>query len=171
MVKIKPNKQDAYTTNLMISLLMCFPEIMSIHFDMPKEKAKFTYVLVGSPSKEEFTRFSTLLDESLAAYEELTGEAFKVKAKLQRSKKLNLLLLHSSTSALSLEGIQLMCGIVCNMFPEAVIRDAETLDAIVGEEQIRQEEIIEYLLNHNTGIKEDNLLAFRDAGKVLVYDK
>ena len=84
---------------------------------------------------------------------------------------MNLLILTSSTETLSLEGIQLICGIVCNAFPKAVIRDADTIDAIHEEEIIRQEEIIEYLLSHGTGARQDNLLAFREAGKVFVYDK
>ena len=164
-------KQDVYTTNLLISLLMRFPEIMSIRFDMPKEQTKFTFILNGSPDKAEYKRFLSQLRESIAAYQELTDEVFRVTAKLQRSRKMNLLILSSSTATLTLEGIQLICGIVCNSFPKTVIRDAETLDAIHEDEMIRQEEIIEYLLSHEYGTKQENLLAFRDAGKVFVYDK
>ena len=40
-----------------------------------------------------------------------------------------------------------------------------------SEEIMQQEEIINYLLNQGTKMKKVNLLAFRDAGKVFVYNK
>lgn len=172
MAKIKQHsKQDAYTTNLLISLLMRFPEIMSVNFDMPHEQAKFTFILNGGPGKEEFSNFNRLLADSIVAYQDLTGEDFCVKAKLTRSGKMNVLELSSCTTTLSLEGIQLICGIVCGAFPDAVIRDAETMEMIHDEEMLRQEEIIEYLLSHGNCTKQDNLIAFRESGKVFVYDK
>ncbi|HZK25906.1 MAG TPA: hypothetical protein VFC74_11075 [Oscillospiraceae bacterium] len=165
------SKQDAYMTNLMISLLMRFPEIMSIRFDMPQDKAKFTFILQGKPEKEQYKGFTDLLKESLAAFQDLTGEVLQVKTTMQRSGKVSLLVLSSSTKSLSLEGIHLLCGLVCSSFAESVIRDADTSVDLQDDELLRQEEIIEYLLSHNTGTKKDNLLAFREAGKVFVYDK
>lgn len=163
-------KQDAHTTNLLISLLMRFPEIMSIKFDMPHDSAKFTFILAGSIIKEDVTNFKLVLKDSLLAYQELTGECLQVKPKLQRSGKLSLLELRCSTTALSLEGIQLICGIVSGHFPRMLVREGDTAEFIHEEELIRQEEIIAYLLSHNTGARQDNLIAFREAGKVFVYD-
>ena len=172
MAKAKQQtKQDAYTTNLLISLLMRFPEIMSINFNMPDDQAKFTFILVGSVKKEVFAQFTEMLEESLGAYQELTGESFELKPKLQRTGKLSLLEVHCCTTELSLEAIQLLCGVVTATFSKSLLQDGSTLEAIHDEEMIRQEEIIEYLLTHSTGTKQDNLLAFREAGKVFVYDK
>ena len=172
MVKMKQQtKQDAYTTNLLISLLMRFPEIMSINFNMPHDQAKFTFILAGSVEKEDVTRFKNTLKESLAAFQELCGELLSVKTKLHRSGRLNLLELSSCTTTLSLEAIQLICGLVSNYFPRALVREDDGTELAHEEELIRQEEIIEYLLSHSTGTKQDNLIAFREAGKVFVYDK
>lgn len=165
------SKQDAYTTNLLISLLMRFPEIMSINFDMPHDQAKFTFILEGSVRKEDVSSFRKVLDESLFAYQELTGEQLSAKPRLLRSGKLSLLELSSCTTSLSLEGIQLICGVVAGYFPGALVMEGDGTELIHEEEMMRQEEIIEYLLSHSTGTKQDNLLAFREAGKVFVYDK
>ena len=171
MAKMKQQtKQDAYTTNLLISLLVRFPEIMSINFDMPQDNAKFSFVLAGIVNKEDVKNFKLVLRDSLAAYEELTGEYLQVKHKLQRSGKLNLLELNCRTSALSLELIQLICGIVSGHFPTILVREGDVGESIHEEELLRQEEIIAYLLSHNTGTQKDNLIAFREAGKVFVYD-
>lgn len=171
MTKMKQQtKQDAHTTNLLISLLMRFPEIMSINFDMPQDNAKFTFILAGIVKKEDVTSFKLAFKNSLTAYLELTGEYLQVKHKLQRSGKLNLLELYCRTSALTLEGIQLICGIVSGHFPTILVREGVAGEYIHEEELIRQEEIIAYLLSHNTGTKQDNLIAFREAGKVFVYD-
>ncbi|MBS3886530.1 MAG: hypothetical protein KGZ41_06440 [Dethiobacter sp.] len=171
MAKMKQQtKQDAYTTNLLISLLVRFPEIMSINFDMPQDNAKFSFVLAGIVNKEDVKNFKLVLRDSLAAYEELTGEYLQVKHKLQRSGKLNLLELYCRTSALSLELIQLICGIVSGHFPTILVREGDVGESIHEEELLRQEEIIAYLLSHNTGTQKDNLIAFREAGKVFVYD-
>ncbi|MBS4008847.1 MAG: hypothetical protein KGZ45_10565 [Clostridium sp.] len=171
MSKIKQqSKQDAYTTNLLISLLVRFPEIMSINFDMPQDSAKFTFILAGDVKKEDVKNFKLVLLDSFAAYQELTGEYLLVKHKLQRSGKVNLLELYCKTSALSLEWIQLLCGIISGHFPTILVREGDEGESIHEEELIRQEEIIAYLLSHNTGTQKDNLIAFREAGKVFVYD-
>jgi hypothetical protein len=167
----QPTKQDAYTTNLLISLLMRFPEVMTINYDVPKDCVKFTFMLGGSVEKTEFMRFKKLLSESLSAYQDLTGEDFVMKAKLVRSGNLTLLELSGCTTTLSLEAIQLVTGIVDSVFDDILFRDAETLDAVRDDELMRQEEIIEYLLSHSTGSKQESLIAFREAGKVYVYDK
>jgi len=164
-------KQDAYTTNLLISLLLRFPEIMTINYDMPQDCAKFTFMLNGSPDKAEVSRFNSLLRESLSVYRELTGEEFSVKAKVLRSGNFSLVVVTGCTSTLSLEAIQLITGVVATVFSNRVIRDSETADSARDDEMWRQEEIIEYLLSHSTGTKEENLIAFREAGKVYVYDK
>ena len=165
------SKQDAYTTNLLISLLMRFPEIMSINFNMPDEQAKFTFVLGSAISKNEVSGFNELLTNSLCAYSDLTEETFKVKSKFIRSGKLTMLEISCCTINLTLEGIQLLTGVVGHVFSKQLIRDMESTELIHDEEMIRQEEIIEYLLSHSTGTKKENLLAFREAGKVFVYDK
>jgi len=163
-------KQDAYTTNLLISLLVRFPEIMSINFDMPQDSAKFTFILAGIVKKEDVTNFRLVFKDSLSAYQELTEEYLEVKHKLRRSGKVNLLELYCRTSALSLEWIQLICGIISGHFPTILVRDGDEGESIHEEELIRQEEIIAYLLSHNTGTQKDNLIAFRESGKVFVYD-
>lgn len=171
MVQVKQQgKQNAYMTNLMISLLLRFPEIMSLHFDMPQDEAKFTFLLKGK-LEQEYNNFTVLLHDALAAFQDLTGKEFRVKAALQRSGKISLLTLISGTSCLSLEGIQLLCGLVRSSFAAALIRDAEATAVLQDDDLLQQEEMITYLLNHSTGTNKDSLLAFREAGKVYIFDK
>jgi hypothetical protein len=170
--KIKQNtKQDAFVTNLLISLLMRFPEIMAINFDMPKEKCKFTFILQGAVSKEEYALFKSKLDESLDAFNELTGDELSVLTKLVRSGKMSLIEITCKTDALCLENIQLLTSLIDVSFPSIILKDTDIDDIVRDEEMFRQEEIIEYLLSHTAGAKKENLIAFREAGKVYVYDK
>lgn len=164
-------RQDAYTTNLLISLLMRFPEIMAINFDMRRDCCKFTFMLRCKLTQEQFYSFSRILGDSLDAYCELTGENFKVKPAYIRSGKISLLDISVSTTTLSLEIIQLLTGVVSGTFPAVLLRDLETLDCVHEDEMVRQDEMIEYFLSHTMGARQDNLIAFRDAGKVYVYDK
>jgi len=166
-----PHKNHNYATNLLISLLMRFPEIMSINFNLPRDKAKFTFVLKGKPSKEEFAHFTWLLEESFLTLQEISEETVKVKTKLQSAQDISILTVSSNTSCLSLESIQLICGVVCSEFSHTVIRDADTLETFHDDELMRQEEIIDYLLSRSTAAKDGNLVAFRDSGKVFVYNK
>ena len=165
------SKQDAYATNLLISLLMRFPEIMAINFDMPEEKCKFTFMLQGNVPKEEYALFKRKLGESLDAFSELTSENIAVSVKLVRSGKVSLMEITSSTDYLCLEAIQLITSLLDISFPQIVVKDMDILETVRDEEMLRQEEIIEYLLSHTTGTKKENLIAFREAGKVYVYDK
>lgn len=172
MAKTKQHgKQDAYTANLLISLLIRFPEILSINFDMPNDRCKFTFMLSGKYKREEVLSFRRTCKESLETYINLTGETFSVKIAVTFSSKLNLLEITSSTTLLSLEAIQLICGLVSNTFGEALLKDAECQDNSRDDDLSRHEEIIDYLLNHSVGAKQENLFAFREAGRVYVFDK
>jgi hypothetical protein len=150
---------------------MRFPEIMAINFDMPEEKCKFTFMLQGSVSKEEYSLFKRKLSESLDAFSELTSEQLTVSVRLVRSGKISLMEITSSTDCLCLEAIQLITSLLDMSFPQIIVKDMDILDTVRDEEMLRQEEIIEYLLSHTTGTKKENLIAFRESGKVYVYDK
>jgi hypothetical protein len=163
-------KQDAYTANLLISLLIRFPEILSINFDRSKDRCKFTFMLSGKCEREEVLRFRKTCKESLETYFNLTGEAFTVKIGVSFSRKPNLLEITSNTTFLSLDAIQLICGLVSNAFGEALLKDDECNDNS-HDDLSRHEEIIDYLLNHSVGAKQENLFAFREAGRVYVFDK
>lgn len=172
MAKMKQHgKRDAYTANLLISLLIRFSEILSLNFDMPQDRCKFTFMLAGKQNRDEATRFRKALHDSLDTYAELTGEAFSVEVALTTSRRLNLLELTSDTTQLSLEAIQLICGLVGEFFGDALLKDAESSDSTRDEDFVRHEEIIDYLLTHSAGMRQDNLIAFREAGRVYVFDK
>ncbi|NLP37863.1 MAG: hypothetical protein GX357_09445 [Firmicutes bacterium] len=165
------SKQDLRTANLLISLLLRFTEIFSIHLDMPNECVRFTFMLRGELAGDEFSRFQKVLADSFAAYGGLTGKNIVIKAELAHFSHLSKITLVTTTKDLSLAEIQLFCGLVCNVFPKTVLRDMENLGQMQSEEIMQQEEIINYLLNQGTKMKKVNLLAFRDAGKVFVYNK
>ncbi len=162
---------DTNATNLLISILLRFPEIISLHLDMPNKSASFTFMLSNRIKKEEFIAFKTVLKEYLSAYKELTGINIAVKANLQHAGKVSLLVLATATDYLTLESIQLICGTVCNIFTEKVIRETVAGVFTHEEEIARQEEIIDYLLSHSKEARQENLVAFRESGKVFVYGK
>jgi hypothetical protein len=164
-------KQDAYTANLLISLLIRFPEILSVNFDMPNDRCKFTFMLSGKRKREDILCFRRTFRESLETYFDLTGEAIPYKIEVTFSSKLNLLEIASSTTLLSLEAIQLICGLVSNFFGDALLKDAECQDNSREDDLTRHEEIIDYLLKASAGTKQENLFAFREAGRVYVFDK
>ncbi len=171
MVKTKQHaKQDAYTANLLISLLIRFPEILSINFDRAQDRCKFTFMLSGKYEREQVLRFRRTCKESLETYFNLTGEAFAIKIGVTFSRRPNLLEITSNTTLLSLEAIQLICGLVSNAFGEALLKDDECQDNS-RDDLSRHEEIIDYLLSHSAGTKQENLFAFREAGRVYVFDK
>lgn len=165
------NKQDAYNTNLLVSLLMRFPEIMAINFDMPKDRCKFVFMLQGEADRKDYGEMSQQLKESLVAFRELTGESFEAKPKLYRSKKISSIEVTCTTTDLSFEAIHLITSIVDNAFSGMILKDLDTMNNIGDDELVRQEEIIDYLLSHTASTKKENLFAFREAGKVFVFDK
>ncbi|NLM51935.1 MAG: hypothetical protein GX197_03820 [Firmicutes bacterium] len=165
------SKENLKTANLLISLLLRFPEIFSIHLDMPNETFKFTFMLHGKLAAEEFSHFQKSMRDAFAAYSELTGKELEIEAGISHFSHLSMLTLLAKTKNLSLAEIQLCCGLVCNAFPQKVLRDLESLGDIQNEEILQQEEMIDYFLNQGIRTKKINLLAFRDAGKVFVYNK
>ena len=112
------------------------------------------------------------MQPSFDAYAELSGENLQYKVSLLPAGKLSILGIRASTATLSLEGISLLCGLVCWSFSGKVVRDGQKLDTFYDDEDLLcQEETIAYLLKHGAELNKENLLAFREAGKVFVYDK
>jgi len=168
------NKQklDSAAGSLLVALLMHYPEIMSINLDEPQQQILFNFLLAGKPAQEELASFKELLQESFAAYAELSGERVRYKVKIQPAGKLSILGIKAGTKTLSPEGISLLCGLVCRSFPGKVVSDGEKMDAFYDDEDLLyQEETIAFLLKHGAETSKENLLAFREAGKVFVYDK
>jgi len=166
----QPVKQDTHVSNLLISILIRFPEIMSINLDLLRERCKFTFMLRGGVKKDEFASFKAKLSEALATYGELTGASYSVDTVFSRSGKISLIAINCGTTELSLELIHLITALMDAEFAAIMVRDPETAEAYRDDEMIRQEEMIEYLLVQAAERKE-NLIAFREAGKVYVYDK
>ena len=171
MIKGKQTKQEAQTTNLLISLLMRFPEIMSINYDMQKERCKFTFILNDTVNREKYCAFKKMLNESLSVFRDMTDESFFLSTKITRSGKITLIESTCGAFDLSLDAIQLIISLVDSFFCDIIVRDYDAVEMARDEEVIKQEEIIEYLLCNTTGAKKENLIAFREAGKVYIYDK
>lgn len=165
------NKQDAYNTNLLVSLLMRFPEIMAINFDMPRDRCKFVFLLQGKAGKKEYEEMTLRLQEALDALREMTGESLEARARLFSAKNISIIEVTCGTTDLSLEAINLITAIIDDSFPGMILKDLETINNIGEDELLRQEEIIGYLLSHTTSSKKENLFAYREAGKVFVFDK
>jgi hypothetical protein len=163
-------RHDTHFSDLLISILIRFPEIMSINLDLPRERCKFTFMLHGKVTKDNFSSFKSILTGSLATYGELTDTEYNIKSDFSRSGPITLIGISCGTAELSLELIHLITALVEAEFAALVLRDPETAEACRDEELLRQEELIEYLLAQPGG-RRANLIAFREAGKVYVYNK
>ncbi len=158
--------EDSYFVNLLISVLTRYPEIFTVCYDLIETKCKLSYMIKRPLWGEKYISFKDKLRESFALYCDLlgTGTVIPVINKISFS-SMTLLELSWGTQTLSLGEINLVNELIITEFKKTIVSDIREAE-VSG-----QGELIEYLLPYKRENKEKHLFAFRDAGKVYVYDK
>jgi hypothetical protein len=170
-MKLKQTSEELSNVNLLIFLLVQFPEIFTINYNLIKSSIKLTFMLRLDIGQERYISFKRELNECLKAYTKLAA-LNEVLPKL--SKKMvhswTLLQVTLNKDNISFEEVNLISSLVLNEFKNDVILDIRN-DSCLEKEISEREEFIEYLLSSNKANEEENLFAFRESGKVYVFDK
>ncbi len=165
------DEQVSDGVNLLISILVRYPEIGTISFDPNKESLKLTFMLSGIPSPQEFTAFKHLLLNSLAAYHSLEGLNIQL-ADLQLTsyEQVAMLNIIRDVATLSKNEITIIITLLREKFKERLVADHN--DTMPEEDLLVQEELIDNMLEN---IKKHHavhgLIGIREDGRVLVFNK
>ncbi len=165
--------EDSYHINMIINLLMRFPEIFTVTYNLSASSYCLSYMVKSKVNQEQFNSLYRQLEENLEAY-----RYFKKKEndRLSVQKKyycgytqLDTVL---SEDHLIGEEISLITQFMKEQFGKALISELRPEDVESQEEgPSTWEEMISLFSNYKENSSVKNLFAFRDAGKVYVFDK
>jgi hypothetical protein len=157
--------------NLLISILVRYPEIGTINFDAENNTIKLTFMLSGIPTEPEFSKTKAMLLGSIAAYHilEQTRPA-TADVQLSSCEQVAMLTILRDVPTLSKGEIALIIALLWDNLKEKLIADEN--DTMLEEDLLVQEEVIDSMLEsvkaqHNCS----GLIGIREDGRVLVFNK
>ncbi|NLX91270.1 MAG: hypothetical protein GXZ07_06720 [Firmicutes bacterium] len=170
-MKLKQVPEELSTVDLLIVLLLRFPEIFTIKYNLPETKFELSFMLKSNPEKSRYIKFKESFDEAAKAYNELAKLKTAV-PKLSRKFIDSWVLLQVTWKKdnITFEEVNLINQIISNEFKNDLVLDSR-VDEPLEKDLSFKEEFIEFLLSRKNEKNEENLFAFREAGKVYVFDR
>lgn len=170
-MKLKHLPEELSTVDLLIMLLLRFPEIFTINYNLVKSTLKLSFMLKNRPENSRYIQFRKTFQDAARAYIDMAKLNTAVPT-LHRKTIDSWILLQVTWKKdnISLEDVNLINRIIWNEFKNDLVLDTR-IKEFSGKEASPNEEFIEYLLSRKTENDEENIFAFREAGKVYVFDK
>lgn len=171
-MKFEQTTDELSSVDLLISLLVRFPEILTIHYNLAEAIFKLSFMLKVCLGQERYTNFKRDLSKYLKAYYKmLQMEPLSPKISYKPVNSWTLLQIIFHKKNISFEEINLVNTIILNEFKNEVIVDTRGDSSLCNNKEIFSEELTECLLSEKKKQEKENLFAFREAGKVYVFDK
>lgn len=159
------------SVGLLISILVRYPEVATINFDPENKFLKFTFIYSKVLGKKELDNLHNKLMDSIEIYNLLEGKEPKlVSLNHQIYDNLTMIEIQRDLDTLVQEEITL----IVNLFHQHLHTNlvTEGSDQLFGEDLAAQEELIEHMLESIKYSKQEKYLyAFREEGRVLVFNK
>ncbi len=158
-----------HIANLLTSILIRYPEIATINLDSKAQVVKFTFYLKNVTNKMETVEKH--LQQSLKTYYylgdiEVTVSSFDS----QQLDFFTILEFQRDTRSLSQKEIALIIALLKDEFAASLITDED--DDLIVDDLTLHEELVSYMLENVKRIRANQeLIALRDEGKVVVYNK
>lgn len=170
-VHYKGREDVTDSVGLLISILVRYPEVATINYEPGEHVLKFTFILARVIEPDKFDDVKETLLSSIEVFNLLEGKEIRVsKISHQVCDHLTMLEVHRDVDTLAQEEIALIVELVHRYLENDLM--TEENDNLFEEDLIIQEEIIEHMLESVKGAAGDkNLFAFREEGRVLVFNK
>ena len=168
---IEDEKKINEGVNLLISILVCFPEFSAITFEPINDSLKIRVALKPKPTEEEFAKFEKRLKNSILAYHSLEKvRDTKLDINIKKYDEVAFINIIRDIKTLSRNEIVLISQLIDSSFKEKLVRDRN--DALQEEEILIQEEVMENMLNMMKKNQfSTRLIGIREEGKVIVFNK
>lgn len=170
MVVAKLRLKESLGTNLLISFLIRYPELSSLRYNPQQATLSFTMLIKDEVAPERQTEFVTFVANYFSACRELDPR-FAPLGRVTHAAEdgVTVLVYEQKMDILSIPETRLFMQLVRDFYPELGTEESVPLQE---EEVYAQEEIIEQILGQKENLREEKLIvAYRDGGRVFVYNK
>jgi hypothetical protein len=170
-MKYKQAFEEISNVDLLIFLLMHFPEIFTIKYNQAQGKFTLSFMLKIDIENNQYIRFKSKFLTCLKAYNDVSGSGQSLTRLRKRFiKPWTLLQVTLKKERISFEEVNLISSLVLSEYKNGLVFDSRD-NHLSDNKTIEKEELIEYLLPRKKKNAEENLIAFRESGKVYIYDK
>jgi hypothetical protein len=156
---------------LLISILLRFPEIGSVRFLPENGRIAFTFLLRQAKSNICLATFERSVYAHLDAFSRISAsETGFVSVQCKTYGALSVVEVIREVSVFSRQELSLLISLIRDCFGDALV--VETSEALRLDEQMVEEELIDDILEDvRVSGPWRELMGFRDAGRVLVFNK
>ena len=164
------DKNPADSVGLLVSLLVRYPEITSINYEPERKVLRLSFLIEQVLSGEQQLKLQAKLKQYLEGHAYLKGQQPETIEVTNLSlEKCTFLEIHRDVDTITREEINLLIELLVEEFGESLTVDSRENDR---EDQEIQEELIGHMLDHFRVLNQRNqLFAFREDGRVLVFNK
>lgn len=159
------------SVSLLISILVRYPEVGSLHYDPRSQELRFTFLLTRILPEREYEALRRRLQESLEAFSFLDGRPMR-QCYVERTSldELTMIEIRRDVDTLTQEEIALVMELMLQEFPHQLVVDPGA--SLYEDELAMQEELIEQMLEDLRDSRGDRrLVAFREEGRVMVFNQ
>lgn len=158
------------SVGLLISILVRYPEVSTIYYDPTDHVLRFNFVSSGIVQEKQLQSIQQTLLDSIEALNFLEHKKTRlVEIHCQTCYDLTMIEVRRDVDTLVQEEISLLVTLMQQMDYNIV---TEGNDGLFEEDLLMQEEIIEHMLESVKDTAGDkNLFAFREEGRVLVFNQ
>ncbi len=164
--------QDNAGLDIFISVLLRYPEFNAVKYDAGNGEIKIEVALQGKIEKGKQARFISEAHKSVAMFHKLSGietNIIKIKFKEYEESDLTFLRYHRDVQSLTEGEVEVFARLLQKCFNEFIIRDSgKIITEDVFKERIKENLL--YKINREKA-STSNFLAYRDHGRVLVFNK
>lgn len=165
----KPNMDGV---NLLVSILVCYPEVVTVSYEPKEEALRFAFGLKCVPDKASFKKVAGYLAESVRAYQDLEGyEGASVEFYIEGQEGTSFFYVVRDVRTLSRGEINLLADIMQDFYGEKLMM-GETQEPYDEEEEMMREEALDHMIgNLRTTRIGDRMVGIREEGRVLVFNR
>lgn len=168
------NQEDkvSKSTGLLVSILVRYPELATINYDPRSQTLKFTLMVRRAQKKTNFARFQRRLQVSVETLKFLEGKpAGTFAVSREDFGKVSVFEITRDVHTLTQEEISMLIHLFQEEFDARLVRD-EAPEYVFEDDTVIQEEVIDRMLEDLKGSRQEkDLIAVREEGRVLVFDK
>ncbi|KKM13101.1 hypothetical protein SY88_00665 [Clostridiales bacterium PH28_bin88] len=170
-LKYKNGDEVSDSIGLLISILVRYPEVATINYEPQSHVLRFAFMSSRVLSDVEGKILGDNIISCLETFNFLEArQAQVIRLEHSRCDNVTVLEVQRDVETLTGEEIALIIALMHQEFPGELVADEN--DSLMEEDLLMQEELIGHMLENMKGaIPEKKLIAFREEGRVLVFNK
>ncbi|WP_366921756.1 hypothetical protein MFMK1_002172 [Metallumcola ferriviriculae] len=172
-LQFRNGEEVSDSIGLLISILVRYPEVGTINFDPKHNVLKFTFILSHRVTEDQIEVFSKEFKECVETFSHIADTVLRDNRLIcWEHDEVMLIEVYRDVESLSQDEIAMLISLLYKHFLGILVADEN--DSFFEYDLDYQEELISNILESiemGTELPEGKLIAFRDDGKVMVFNK